>query len=106
MITPNLDYLASKSINFKNCYANGPRTAHGLSSILCSWPTIPGYPLIRQSKYQQIGNTTFSSIFKGMGYETGFIYGGNSEFDEMKNFVQANSFDKIYDNYVLHLRVP
>ena len=98
LITPNLDYLASKSINFKNCYANGPRTAHGLSSILCSWPTIPGYPLIRQLKYQQIGNTTFSSIFKGMGYETGFIYGGNSEFDEMKNFVQANSFDKIYDH--------
>ena len=63
-ITPNLDKLASESINFKNCYANGPRTAHGLSSILCSWPTIPGYPLIRQSKYQKEGNTTFASIFK------------------------------------------
>ena len=97
-ITPNLDKLASESINFENCYANGPRTAHGLSSILCSWPTIPGYPLIRQSKYQKKGKITFASIFKNLGYETGFIYGGNSEFDEMKKFVKSNSFDKIYDH--------
>ena len=98
VITPNLDSLALKSINFKNCYANGPRTAHGLSSILCSWPSIPGYPLIRQLKYHKTGNTTFASIFKSMGYETGFIYGGDSEFDEMKKFAQSNSFDKIYDH--------
>ena len=67
-ITPNLDKMAKKSINFKNCYANGPRTAHGLSSILCSWPTIPGYPLIRQSQYKIKGRSTLASIFKDIGY--------------------------------------
>ena len=97
-ITPRLGKIASQGINFKNCYANGPRTAHGLSSILCSWPTIPGYPLIRQPQYKIKGQSTFASIFKGMDYETGFLYGGNSEFDEMKSFAIINAFDKIYDH--------
>ena len=98
IITPNLDKIASEGINFKNCYANGPRTAHGLSSILCSWPTIPGYPLIRQPQYKIKGQSTFASIFKNMGYETGFLYGGDAEFDEMKSFAIMNAFDKIYDH--------
>ena len=85
-------------INFINCYANGPRTAHGLGSILCSWPTIPGYPLIRQPQYKIKGQSTFASIFKNMGYETGFIYGGDAEFDEMKSFTLVNDFDIIYDH--------
>ena len=97
-ITPNLDKLAHSGINFINCYANGPRTAHGLGSILCSWPTIPGYPLIRQPQYKIKGQSTFASIFKNMGYETGFIYGGDAEFDEMKSFTLVNDFDKIYDH--------
>ena len=98
IITPNLDKIASEGINFKNCYANGPRTAHGLSSTLCSWPTIPGYPLIRQPQYKIKGQSTFASIFKNMGYNTGFLYGGDAEFDEMKSFAIMNAFDKIYDH--------
>ena len=97
-ITPNLNKIASEGINFKNCYANGPRTAHGLSSILCSWPTIPGYPLIRQPQYKIKGQSTFASIFKNIGYDTGFLYGGDAEFDEMKSFAIMNAFDKIYDH--------
>ena len=98
IITPVLDSIATEGINFKNCYANGPRTAHGLSSTLCSWPTIPGYPLIRQPQYKIKGQSTFASIFKNMGYSTGFLYGGNSEFDEMKSFAIMNAFDNIYDH--------
>ena len=94
--------LSIKSINFKNCYANGTRTAYGLGSILCSWPVLPGYPIIRHPIYQNKKNkkTTFSSIMKDINkkYNTIFMYGGNSEFDEMKSFARINSFDKIYDH--------
>ena len=86
-ITPVLDDIAHNSINFRNCYANGTRSAYGLSSIYCSWPVIPGYPLNRQQQYKIKGQTTFGSIFKELGYQTAFMYGGDSEFDEMKNFV-------------------
>ena len=100
-ITPFLDSLASKSINFKNCYANGTRTAYGLSSIISSYPVIPGYPLNRYKKYQQkeSANPTFASIIKEINpkYQTIFMYGGDSNFDEMKPFLQANSFDIFID---------
>ena len=33
-----------------------------------------------------------------MGYSTGFLYGGNSEFDEMESFAIMNAFDNIYDH--------
>ena len=97
-ITPVLDDIAHNSINFRNCYANGTRSAYGLSSIYCSWPVIPGYPLNRQQQYKIKGQTTFGSIFKELGYQTAFMYGGDSEFDEMKNFVRINAFDRVYDH--------
>jgi len=100
-ISPFLDSLSRKSINFKNCYSNGTRTAYGLSSILCSWPVIPGYPLNRYKEYQdkESTNPTFSSLMKDINnnYKNTFIYGGNSEFDQMKPFVKANQFDKVID---------
>ena len=58
-ITPVLDDIAHNSINFRNCYANGTRSAYGLSSIYCSWPVIPGYPLNRQQQYKIKGQTKF-----------------------------------------------
>ncbi len=100
-ISPFLDSLSTKSINFKNCYSNGTRTAYGLSSILCSWPVVPGYPLNRYEKYQNSQSTkpTFSSIIKNINsnYKTTFMYGGDSNFDKMKPFVEANQFDQVID---------
>ena len=101
-VSPFLDSLAIKSINFKNCYANGTRTAYGLGSILCSWPVIPGYPIIRHPIYQNKENNkaTFASIMKKIDkqYNTIFMYGGNSTFDQMKPFVESNQFDEIIDH--------
>lgn len=100
-VSPFLDSLSTKSINFKNCYSNGTRTAYGLSSILCSWPVVPGYPLNRYEKYQNSQSTkpTFSSIIKNINsnYKTTFMYGGDSNFDKMKPFVEANQFDQVID---------
>ena len=102
-VTPFLDSLSRKSINFKNCYANGTRTAYGLSAIMCSWAVTPGYPLIRFEQYQDSNHSnppTFSSIMKNVNpnYNNLFMYGGDSNFDEMKLFVESNQFDQIIDH--------
>ena len=100
-LTPFLDSLSSQSINFKNCYANGNRTAYGLSAIMCSFPVIPGYPLMRTEHYQDDIHEypeTFSSIFKKNNYYNIFMYGGDSNFDEMKLFAESNRFDFIVDH--------
>ena len=102
-VTPFLDSLSRESINFKNCYANGTRTAYGLSAIMCSWAVTPGYPLIRSNQYQDSNYDnppTFSSIIKRVNpnYKNLFMYGGDSNFDEMKLFVESNQFDQIIDH--------
>ena len=102
-LSPFLDSLSLKSINFKNCYANGTRTAYGLSAIMCSWPVTPGYPLMRTELYQDEDYKkpeTFSSIIKNIdsNYKNIFMYGGDSNFDEMKLFAKSNRFDEIADH--------
>ena len=51
-VTPNLNNLANKGINCTKTFASGKRSAYGLSSILCSWPVLPGFPLISQLESQ------------------------------------------------------
>ncbi|SVE35371.1 uncharacterized protein METZ01_LOCUS488225, partial [marine metagenome] len=42
-VTPNLNYIANSGINCSHAFASGKRSAYGLSSILCSWPVLPGF---------------------------------------------------------------
>ncbi|NOZ07796.1 MAG: sulfatase-like hydrolase/transferase [FCB group bacterium] len=95
-VTPNLDTLAEKGLMFRNCFANGKRSAYGISSLLCSWPVIPGFPLISQIESAR-RITTAGTIFKTLGYETCFLYGGDADFDNMKGFVTANGFDRVIE---------
>ncbi len=95
-VTPNLNKIANSGINCINTFASGKRSAYGLSSILCSWPVLPGFPLISKLESQQKVET-IGTLLKKINYSTHFIYGGNSEFDNMKGFVMANGFDKVID---------
>jgi len=95
-VTPNLNNLANKGINCTNAFASGKRSAYGLSSILCSWPVLPGFPLISQLESQNKVET-IGTLLKKINYSTHFIYGGDADFDNMKGFVIANGFDKVID---------
>ncbi len=94
--TPFLESISKKGVNFLQCIANGSRSAFGISSILCSWPTLPGYPLISQVETQH-GIETGVSLLKNIGYETTFLYGGDADFDNMKGFALANGFDEVIE---------
>ncbi len=95
-VTPNLDTLAVHGISFTHCIANGKRSAYGISSLQCSWPVLPGFPLI--SQIESAGKImTAGSLFKNLGYETCFLYGGDADFDNMKGFLIANGTDRIIE---------
>ena len=98
-ITPFLDSLSKISISFTNCYANGIRSAYGLSSILTSWPVLPGKPIITQVEtgFKNHPATEYPRIFKKLGYDLTFLYGGDANFDNMKGFAIANGFDHVLD---------
>jgi len=95
-VTPNLNRLANSGINCTRAFASGKRSAYGLSSILCSWPVLPGFPLMSQLETQG-GTETLASLLKEIGYTTNFIYGGDADFDNMKGFAITNGFDRVID---------
>ena len=95
-VTPNLNLMADNGINCTRAIASGKRSAYGLSAILCSYPPLPGFPLISQIESQQEVETV-ASLLKDIGYSTWFMYGGDADFDNMKGFAIANGFDHIIE---------
>ncbi len=98
-ITPFLSQLSTKSINFNRCFANGNRSAFGIGSILCSWPVLPGKPIITQVEagFENNPATHTLELFLQWGYDLTFLYGGDANFDNMKGFAMANGFHHVID---------
>ena len=98
-ITPFLSTLSKKSINFSNCYANGTRSAYGIGSILCSWPVMPGKPIITQveTTFKNNKGTESLRLLAELWHKKYFMCGCDANFDNMSGFVKANGFDDVLD---------
>ena len=95
-ITPNLCALKDEGLWFSEMYATGTRTVRGIEATVSGFlPTVnQGVVKLELAKRDFF---TAASLFKKHGYETEFIYGGMSNFDEMCSFFVGNGFEKIYD---------
>ena len=95
-VTPNLDRMSREGIAYTNCFANGVRSAHGISSIIMSWPNLPGLPLIsRTESVNQV--PSLGSALKRIGYSTLFMYGGDAQFDNMNGFMTIQGYDRVIE---------
>ena len=93
-ITPNFDSLTHEGVLFKNIYASGDRTDRGLVAVLSGYPAIPRANVMevpRKSSQLPI----LSQILRGVNYETGFYYGGELEFANMKSYLLTGQFSKL-----------
>ena len=95
-ITPNLCRLRSEGMWFENLYATGTRTVRGIEATVSGFlPTsAPGVVKLAKSKNDFF---TAAALLRDKGYATEFIYGGRSNFDEMRSFFQGNGFQSFYD---------
>jgi len=94
-ITPNFDRIAKEGMLFTRFKSNGPRSHHGLVSIVSGFPAILGVNLQRRKElyeFQTIGN-----ILLTLGYSTRFIHSGHASFDEMDKFMKQGGFQEIFD---------
>ncbi|PLY07197.1 MAG: sulfatase [Arcobacter sp.] len=95
-ITPHLNKLSKEGILFSNLYSNGTRSVRGIAGVTSGNFSVPGKGVVKRNKAQH-DFFTFSSLLKPYGYKTSFIYGGESRFDNMKEWFLGNGFDKIID---------
>lgn len=92
-ITPYLDEIIKDSLLFKNFYATGTRTVRGLEALTLSIPPTPGSSIIRRRNIDGLFN--LSTVFQQHGYESSFIFGGYSYFDNLYNFFSQNEYQII-----------
>lgn len=95
-LTPNLDALAADGIWFKNLYATGTRSVRGLEAVVSGYTPTPARSVVKLQKSQR-NFFTLGQLLKNAGYETSFVYGGESQFDNMRRFFVNNGFSKVID---------
>jgi phosphoglycerol transferase MdoB-like AlkP superfamily enzyme len=88
--------LAKQGLLFTNLHSNGTRSIRGIAGMVAGNFSIPGKGILKRNKSQK-DYWTIASLLKPLGYETSFIYGGESRFDNMKGWFLGNGFDQIID---------
>ena len=95
-LTPELERLSQKGLWFSRLYATGDRSIRGVEAVLTGFPPTPARSILKLNLSQH-GVFSLASLLKREGYATQFIYGGDSEFDNMRGFCLGNGFDRMID---------
>ncbi len=95
---PTVDSLCKEGVLFSNIYSSGDRTFMGMSAVLAGQPAIPGENILEvPRKSAQL--PCMSRSLRKKGYETGFYYGGESEFANMKSYLMNGQFNHFVDKH-------
>ncbi|PJE44356.1 MAG: sulfatase [Flavobacterium sp.] len=92
-ITPFLDSLADKSLQFTNLYAVGNRTVRGLEAVTLCLPPSAAESVVKRKDNKNKFST--GAVFKNKGYAVKYFYGGDAFFDNMEDFFGGNGYDII-----------
>lgn len=95
-LTPNIDRLAGEGIWFENLYATGTRSVRGLEAIVSGFTPTPARSVVKLPRSQK-DFFTLAELLGDAGYRTSFIYGGESQFDNMRRFFMNNGFHTVVD---------
>ncbi len=95
-ISPNLEQLLDSGWSFDNLYATGTRSVRGIEAVITGFTPTPARSVVKLDK-SQTNFYTIAETLKSKNYQTQFIYGGQSHFDNMKSFFLGNGFTNIVD---------
>ncbi len=95
-VTPNLEKLKTEGIWFEQLYATGTRSVRGIEAVIAGFQPTPSESTVKLSLSQK-NFFTLASLLSKQGYNTEFIYGGESHFDNMRSFFLGNGFNQITD---------
>ncbi len=95
-VTQFLDTLRTEGWWFDSMYATGTRSARGIEAVMSGFLPTPARAVLKLGK-SQTGFFTLASYLGTKGYHTQFIYGGKSDFDDMKSFFSGNGVKEIID---------
>lgn len=92
-LTPELEKLKSEGWWFSNMIASGHRSVRGIEAVTAGFPPSPLSSQVRLDHAAPIA--TLMGIYKDLGYDTSFIYGGESHFDNMRTYFMYNGTESV-----------
>lgn len=92
-LTPHLDRLAREGLSFTQLYATGLRTVRGLEALTLSLPPTPGHAV--PMRHHNKGFQTLGGVLREQGWQSLYLYGGYSQFDNMRDFFGGNGYTVI-----------
>lgn len=95
-LTPNVDAVYREGWGFYSLYATGTRSVRGIEAVTTGFTPTYNSAVVKLP----CGESDFfsiASVLKDRGYDTSFIYGGESHFDNMKSFFLRNGYSRIID---------
>lgn len=95
-LTPYLDELSKQGWWFENLYATGTRSIRGIEAVITGFPPTPASSVVKLGKSQN-NFFTLAYLLNQQGYRCSFIYGGESQFDNMRRFFMNNGFNSVID---------
>ena len=95
-VTPEIEKLKEQGWWFEQLYATGTRSVRGIEAVVTGFPPTPAQAVVKLSLAQR-NFSTLAQILGQQGYESEFIYGGESHFDNMRSFFMANGFSRVTD---------
>ncbi len=104
-VTSGFNRLAKEGLLFSNIYATGDRTGKGLVGVLSGYPAQPRSEIISSTR-KAFFLPNLGKSLKNAGYQTSFYYGGDINFDNMKNYLFHGGFDRIFDEKSFSAKIP
>ena len=95
-VTPELERLKAEGWWFEQLYATGTRSVRGIEAVVTGFLPTPAQAVVKLTLAQR-NFASLASILGQHGYESEFIYGGESHFDNMHGFFLSNGFTRVVD---------
>ena len=91
---PRLQQLKREGVNFSRCYGNSWRTDRGTLCTLSGYPSFPTLSVMKMPEKSRMLPSIARTLQKE-GYETGFLYGGDINFTNMRSYLISTGWEKL-----------
>jgi len=91
---PFMDSLSKQAIYFTNMYSAGYVSDQGIPAVLSAYPTTSRVSIVNQSS-KSMKIPCVNQDLKKYGYQSGFVFGGDLNYGNIKSYLFNKEFDII-----------